>query len=146
MTSSQKTRLKTNLSKTYIWSGGRNRLKSVFEIYLKNFTLNFLILDFKIGPDFRIFMLYKNSFPLTFKCNISELDFGKLLSTRFYDLGKFSKKRSKNHPKITPKLPKNYPKMPEIDFFVLKLLFCSLVPFERMARNFCLTLEHHLLW
>ena len=36
--------------------------------------------------------------------------------------------------------------MPEIDFFVLKLLFCSLVPFERVARFFCLTLEHHLLW
>ena len=67
-----------NLSKTYIWSGGRNRLKSVFEIYLKNFTLNFLILDFKIGPDFRIFMLYKNFFPLSLKCNNSELDFGKV--------------------------------------------------------------------
>ena len=125
MTSSQKTRLKTNLSKTYIWSGGRNRLKSVFEIYLKNFTLNFLILDFKIGPDFRIFMLYKNSFPLTFKCNISELDFGKLLSTRFYDLGKFSKKKdpkiipksTQNHPKINPKSPEITPKLPKMIFY-----------------------------
>ena len=122
-----KTRLKTNLSKTYIWSGGRNRLKSVFEIYLKNFTLNFLILDFKIGPDFRIFMLYKNSFPLTFKCNISELDFGKLLSTGFYENfrkkdPKIIPKSTQNHPKINPKSPEITPKLPKM-IFLLKLLF-----------------------
>ena len=116
MTSSQKTRLKTNLSKTYIWSGGRNRLKSVFEIYLKNFTLNFLILDFKIGPDFRIFMLYKNSFPLTLKCNISQRF---LKNSHGPDFTIFENFPSKKDPKITPKnyqkiakkLPKNYPKI-----------------------------------
>ena len=102
MTSSQKTRLKTNLSKTYIWSGGRNRLKSVFEIYLKNFTLNFLILDFKIGPDFRIFMLYKNSFPLTLPLNAIFLErfLKNFHSIDFTILKIFLRKK-------IPKLPKN---------------------------------------